>query len=385
MADILMINLPLAGHTNPTLPLTEALVRRGHKVSYINAEEYRSKIESTGAEFIPYENFPAAPTERQKRTGIFRAAFDTGVNLERKYDLLIYEMFFYPGIRIAEKRGIPCVRQFSQQALNVKMLPHTTLRRKLASVLIDFSVMGTKNAKYMGLKNGSLGAAILYDKPPLNVVYVPQIFQSERDTFGEEYMFTVPMSESVSVTREIPYEAMKPPIVYISLGSLLSNKRFYAECVRAFGGKDVSVILNTGKVCPEELGKIPGNIYAYSYVPQVEVLRHADVFLTHCGMNSVNEAMRFGVPMVAMPLMNDQISNAERIVSLGIGKRARSFPRNGRQLYETVKEVYEDEQIRRRCAAIQGLFEKESSLDDVVDRIEKLLGQPCEKQFVNAP
>ena len=29
MANILMINLPFAGHTNPTLPLTEALVKQG--------------------------------------------------------------------------------------------------------------------------------------------------------------------------------------------------------------------------------------------------------------------------------------------------------------------------------------------------------------------
>ena len=41
MADILMINVPYAGHTNPTLPLAKALVQHGHKVSYVNAEEFR--------------------------------------------------------------------------------------------------------------------------------------------------------------------------------------------------------------------------------------------------------------------------------------------------------------------------------------------------------
>ena len=80
------------------------------------------------------------------------------------------------------------------------------------------------------------------------------------------------------------------------------------------------MILNTGKVDIQTLGKISDNIYAYSFVPQIEVLQHADVFLTHCGMNSVNEAMALGVPMVAMPFINDQLSNAKRIVELGIGK-----------------------------------------------------------------
>jgi Glycosyl transferases, related to UDP-glucuronosyltransferase len=43
MANILMINVPYAGHTNPTLPLSQALVKKGHKVVYINAEEYRKR------------------------------------------------------------------------------------------------------------------------------------------------------------------------------------------------------------------------------------------------------------------------------------------------------------------------------------------------------
>ncbi len=102
-----MINVPYAGHTNPTLPLAEALVRRGHMVAYINAEEFRGQIEQTGAQFIPYENYPAAPTPQQKKTRCFRAAFDTAVGLNHKFDLLIYEMFFYPGKRIAELLGIP--------------------------------------------------------------------------------------------------------------------------------------------------------------------------------------------------------------------------------------------------------------------------------------
>ncbi len=79
MASVLMINVPYAGHTNPTLPLAEALTRRGHKVAYINAEEFRAQIEKTGAAFIPYENYPEAPTQQQKKTMCFRAAFDTAI------------------------------------------------------------------------------------------------------------------------------------------------------------------------------------------------------------------------------------------------------------------------------------------------------------------
>lgn len=374
MAAILMVNVPYAGHTNPTLPLAEALVRNGHKVCYINAEEFRAKVERTGAEFIPYKNYPAAPTVQQKKTKCFRAAFDTAISLEQKFDLLIYEMFFYPGIKIAERLGIPCVRQFSQPAWNRNTISNATLFFKLSCVLIDLQVMGKKNVKHMELTNKTLAEAVVNDKPALNIVYVPQIFQANRESFGKEFLFTVPVGESVSTSQQIPYDEMKPPIVYISLGSIISNRGFCKECIRAFGGKDMSVILNTGRVRPESLGRIPDNIYAYSFVPQVEVLQHTDVFLTHCGMNSVNEAMRYGVPMVAMPFINDQISNAERIVELGIGKSVRSFPSSGRQLYKTVKDVYYDEHMRTRSEQVRDMLKSEASLEETVNQIEKILG-----------
>jgi MGT family glycosyltransferase len=295
------------------------------------------------------------------------------MSLERKFDLLIYEMFFYPGFRIAELLGIPCVRQFSQPAWNGNTLRHATWFFKLSCILIDTQVMGKKNAIYMELKNKTLAEAVINDNPALNIVYVPQIFQTDRDSFGKDYLFTTPASESVSVSQKIPYETMKPPIVYISLGSIISNRGFCKECIRAFGGKDMSVILNTGRIRPETLGKIPGNIYAYSYVPQVDVLYHSDVFLTHCGMNSVNEAMNCGVPMVAMPFVNDQISNAKKVIELGIGKRVCSFPSSGRQLYETVKAVYADKDMKTRSQVIRDMVVKETAMSEVIGRVEELL------------
>lgn len=114
-------------------------------------------------------------------------------------------------------------------------------------------------------------------------------------------------------------------------------------------------------------------MYIYSFVPQIEVLQHADVFLTHCGMNSVNEAMALGVPMVAMPFINDQLSNAKRIVELGIGKRVRSFPSSGKQLYNTVMEVSSSDMVKERSREIENQLKDEYSLLKVVLAIEKLL------------
>ena len=45
----------------------------------------------------------------------------------------------------------------------------------------------------------------------------------------------------------------------------------------------------------------------------------ADVFLTHCGMNSVSEALFFGVPLVCCPQTQEQRGVANRVLALGAG------------------------------------------------------------------
>ena len=260
MANILMINLPFTGHTNPTLPLAKTLVQRGHNVSYVNAEEFRTKIEITGAKFIPYTNYPSSPTMQQKKTKSFRAAFDTAISLEQKFDLLIYEMFFYPGIKIAERLGIPCVRQFSQPAWNEYTTSDKTWLFRLSGVLIDFQVMGKKNKTYMELANKALAKAIIYDKPLLNIVYVPQVFQTKRETFGKDFVFNVPASAGLSTSQQIPFKTMKPPII----PKASSLKQTLAEYRNAMEVQDeFSFVSNMETSIKTELfeAEMEGNIY----------------------------------------------------------------------------------------------------------------------------
>ncbi|MDE7120725.1 MAG: glycosyl transferase, partial [Oscillospiraceae bacterium] len=342
---VLMINVPYSGHVNPTIPLTKALVKAGHQVSYINAEPFRKKIEMTGAVFIPYINYPDQISEKEKKRICFQAAYDTAMCLDQTFDVLIYEMFFYPGIEIARKKKIPCVRQFSQPAWSEDTWKNTSVLFQLSSKLLDMQVMGKKRIADMNLQYHSMADAIIHDRPDLNLVYVPEKFQRNRDSFDASFMFAVPAQEQEKSNIVIPYDKMKHPVIYISLGSMISSRVFYRKCIKAFKGKNFSVILNTGRIAPASLGKIPDNIYAYSFVPQIEVLKHADVFLTHCGMNSINEALCAGGPMVAMPVLNDQPENAKQIVNLGLGKSISPFS-NSKALYHAVCEVYENKAIK---------------------------------------
>lgn len=70
----------------------------------------------------------------------------------------------------------------------------------------------------------------------------------------------------------------------------------------------------------EQLGKIPNNFYVYNFVPQIEVLKRTDLFITHGGMNSTSEAMYFGVPLIVVPQAADQPIVGKRIEDLELGR-----------------------------------------------------------------
>ena len=84
----LMINLPFAGYTTPTIPLTRELITRGHPITYVNAENFRSSIQQTGADFVPYKHYPAHPTDDKKRSCVFLQY------LKPPYLIRIYLIFF---------------------------------------------------------------------------------------------------------------------------------------------------------------------------------------------------------------------------------------------------------------------------------------------------
>ena len=72
------------------------------------------------------------------------------------------------------------------------------------------------------------------------------------------------------------------------------------------------------------LGEIPENFSVKKTVNQIAVLQTADVFITHCGMNSVNESLYFGVPMILFPQHSEQKLVADQAAKLGAGLKLES-------------------------------------------------------------
>ncbi|CAD6196320.1 unnamed protein product [Caenorhabditis auriculariae] len=76
------------------------------------------------------------------------------------------------------------------------------------------------------------------------------------------------------------------------------------------------------RILQREKIELPDNVLIYRWVPIKQLLAHPriELIVCHGGINTVNELMLFGVPVLGVPLQGDQASNLKRVVELGAGE-----------------------------------------------------------------
>jgi len=114
------------------------------------------------------------------------------------------------------------------------------------------------------------------------------------------------------------------PLVVVSFGSFLSARDdVLGRVVTALRGADAGgglrVALATGSAEPSRLGAIPGNWLVRPFIPQVALVRHAALAITHAGNNGVTEALAAGVPLLVLPFSTDQFAVAADLERAGLG------------------------------------------------------------------
>lgn len=336
MACIFFFSLPAYGHVNPTLPLVRELVSRGHRVLYYNASPFREKIEAAGAQLVPIDDFiPPAPEDIDRRVGkdfalLVEMAADTVLALEDRVaqDIaahrpacVVGDSVCIWGKLLARRHGLPFVCSTTSLAFNA----HTAgmMKQRPAEILSMLLGMPRINRKLRllqarGYDAPSVISLIQNDAETPTVVYTSRLFQPMAETFGSRYAFVGPL-----VMQRYPRQKHARPLVYVSLGTILNNAPdFYRSVLRALSGMACDAVLSIGDaVDPASLGFLPDSVHIFPRVNQMEVLASADVFLTHCGMNSVSESLLCGVPMVLFPQHGEENAVAIRCEQVGAGLR----------------------------------------------------------------
>src|SRR5258708_12750345 len=63
----------------------------------------------------------------------------------------------------------------------------------------------------------------------------------------------------------------------------------------------------------KQISSLPANCIVVNRTPQIELLKRAALCITHAGLNTVLESLTHGLPMVAIPVTNDQPAEPTRM------------------------------------------------------------------------
>ncbi|ATL27336.1 macrolide family glycosyltransferase [Streptomyces formicae] len=400
-AHIAFFSLPGSGHVNPTLGVVEELVARGHRVSFAVTERFAGAVEEAGARLVPYEStmdgLPAKddPADRAERFGsddlvrvlhdLLRETLAVLGPLDRfcaedRPDLIVYDDPSGWGARIvAARRGIPALPYRTTFAAGEEwsLAEHHTdvdvsdpeivrIYRGIAKLLARVGV----RLQPQQLMSGS-------DKGPA-LVFVPRDFQYRAETFGDDFHFVGPCLAR-RASEGGWHRAGRPdaqrPLVLVSLGTIHNGDlSFYQRCVDAFADAEWDVVMAVGdQVDVDRLVGVPAHVEVRRHVPQLQVLREADLFVTHAGMGSVMEALSFGVPMVTVPQMAEQRANADRVVELGAGVLLHRNDVSAASLRAAARSVLDDAGFAERAGALRERVERSGGAGAAVDVIESLL------------
>ncbi|WPC42713.1 macrolide family glycosyltransferase [Clostridium sp. JS66] len=382
MSNALFITMSGTGRVNPTIFLVEELIARGEKVTYISSEEFREKIEKTGAKFKGIKNLSNSKDSKVPMVpiNIFQEILELVFNAKEKFDYIIYDSNFIIGNEVGRVLKIPTICSITTFAANESIDVFDIFRyirpniEKLStnSVYMDFvkNLQEKYDIKFPSMLMAAAGTGML------KVVYTSKYFQICGENFDESYKFIGPSigdrNEDGSLSLEIDD---KKKVIYISLGTIFNKSiEFYENCFKAFDNMDdVQIIMSIGKnIDVNTFKSIPSNFIVRNYVSQLEILKQADVFITHAGMNSTNEGLYYDVPLVLIPQSGDQPFVAKRVAQLGAGIIIEKDKVTPEILKESVVKILSDNNFRINSKKIGKSLKEAGGFKKGVDEILNL-------------
>ncbi|RCS52842.1 glycosyltransferase [Bremerella cremea] len=344
------------GHLNPMTTLASELVAQGHEVTMVGCQRAASIVARAQLPFYPLG--PDDPLNEKLEAGFrllgttsgFQAMMQTGkiyalhCQLSQKYlpqalnelnldGLVIDQVCPVPALE-AERRGLPYA--VACNALAVYWDPLVPPPPLAWDYRNDwFGRARNELAKHMVLaayywfasKRETVDPLLLIREVERGVIHVaqqPDFFEYPRTTYPPNLHFTGPWHRAArdDATVDFPWDWLDGrPLIYASMGTLQNNlNHVFHSIVEAVKDLPMQVVLSKGGGLVDLPGKLPDNVLVVERAPQLRLLERAKLVITHAGMNTALECLAQGVPMLCLPVTNDQPGVAKRVEYLGNGR-----------------------------------------------------------------
>jgi MGT family glycosyltransferase len=406
---ILIPSTPATGHLNPLLAISRMLLAEGHEVAFLTGTAFSNRIESSGAKFFalppgadldPGEVLSVpelrniAPGIEWLRVACERIFADPIVAQhqgllqslrEFPADVIVGDDMFFGvlpmllGLRAERPPIVLCgtsILHWAREdgAPNFLGLPPATTaeqREEYATVARDYDeafdrpVIHRVNQALKTLGSGRISMPLFHSVIELADAYM----QLSVPSF--EFPREMPPSvHFVGTPPIIPDQVPLPPwadeldgsrrVVLVTQGTV-ANHNFgllVAPTLAALANEpDVLVVATAGGRPVEAIpGAIPSNARVASFLPFEWLLPRVSVLVTNGGYGSVNQAMRFGIPLVAAGLTEDKADVNARVAWSGVGINLATNEPTPEALRQAVRTVLDRPAYRLRASQMASDF-----------------------------
>ena len=397
----------VSGHLNPATTLARALIARGHRVTLFARPDAEAKALAAGLGFQPVgqKAFPRgsipALTERLGRLDGWRALaftltmfresaaafFDEAPERLRSagLDLLLVDEVCPAAEAVAEVLGLPVVTLCHALALGSDPgLPPpifawrygagraARLRNRLSWWGLD------RMGRWFGGQVRSYRATHGLAPSPeaarrATIAQQPAFFDFPRTRQPGNFHHTGPFHDEASGDPvDFPFARLDGrALVYASMGTLQNRQEeVFRSIAEACAGLDVQLVISLGRKGAALRETLPGAPLVVAYAPQRQLLQRAAALITHAGLNSTLEALVQGVPMVAIPITNDQPGVASRLARLGAARVVGAGALEPAIVRRCLDDVLRDPSFRQAAQAARARLADHSGIAMAADIVE---------------
>jgi len=143
-------------------------------------------------------------------------------------------------------------------------------------------------------------------------------------------------------------------VVYFTLGST-GFPHTLRSVINSLRDSRLYVVVSSGDLAdPADLEPLPDNFYVTRYLPGSQMVHRCDLVICHGGNSTVYQALKAGVPVIAVPTHFDQRLNAELLINAGAGIMVR--PEEAGKIEPVVQEVLSNPSYRENAVRLQKIL-----------------------------
>ncbi len=401
------------GHLNPMATLGRELVRRGHRVCLVGSPRAKPKADASGFELLPI----GVPEHEsgEEQAGIDQLARMKGLGALRLTGRLLRDQAAItlrdaPELLRAHDIEAVVVDQVSPAGAalaDVLKLPFVMACNALAmhqEAAIPPGVLGWRyRPGFFGRLRNRLGNSVLkFAARPINrtvsefrarhgfsrfrfnsthelglaqIAQQPAFFDFPRRELPVHFHYTGPWHDPGRDTETVPFPWEKldgRPLIYASLGTLQNRlQHVFRAILEGCAGLNVQVALSLGRSDATLDGAVPSNAIVVPFAPQLSLLDRASFLITHAGLNTTLEGLARGLPMLCMPVTNDQPGVARRVEWLGVGELLKPGKATAARVRMLVEKLLAERQYREAAEKCRDLLKSNPGVARAADIAEE--------------